>query len=198
MQNKQAAAFSTHWLHHCCMGDGQQAGLPDQQRVCRRRLGEVQVRQILGSLLTPDPISSCLDPLFPWRVFLEDISQDHLQVVRGRGCRRIQALALPPVFTCQITCVTPKLPCRHDEQAQGLIQALLISPGIELWEVTCSQVVFKQDHRACQIPAQMIVTHIIRGEPTGLQTVLFQRRYVAVSSQSASMPVVMSCLTDKT
>ena len=139
-------------------GDGQQAGLPDQQRICRCRLGEVQVRHILESLLAPDPTSSCLDPLFLWRVFLEDISQDHLQVVRGRGCRRIQALALPPVFTCQITCVSPKLPFRHDEQAERLIQALLVSPGMELWEVTCSQVVFKQDHRACQIPAQMIVT----------------------------------------
>jgi len=155
---KQAAACCTHWSHHCCMGDGQRACLPDQQRICRRRLREMQVRQILGSLLTLDPASSCLDPLCPWRVVLEEISQHPLQVVRGRGFRRGQPLALPPVFTCQITCVTPKLPCRHDEQAEGLIQALLISPGIELWEVTCSQVVFKQDHRACQIPAQMIVT----------------------------------------
>ncbi len=76
--------------------------------------------------------------------------------MRGRGYRRGQALALPPVCTCQITCISPKVPFRHDEQAECV--ALLIPPGVEHWEVTCLQVVLKQDLRACKAPAQMIVT----------------------------------------
>ncbi|KAA6423083.1 MAG: hypothetical protein FRX49_07070 [Trebouxia sp. A1-2] len=96
----RSASFSAFMRGSCALAAlPAVAGLPDQQRICRRRLGEVQV---LG----------------------------------GRGYRRGQALALPPVLTCQITCISSKVPFRHDEQATCLIQALLMPPdGIESREL---------------------------------------------------------------